>query len=101
MSCGSAGASASLPIVVRTATTSTPRSVSGPSSAAAASPSSAVASSALRRSVPDVPASVSFGCGYQVSRTVPSVATVASPTPLAPVVSGFGLCSLTAFTVAE
>lgn len=84
-------------MVVRTATTSTPRSVSGPSWAAAASPRASEASSAVSRTVPaslSVP-SVSLGSGNQVSSTVPSVVTVASPTPVAPVVSGSGVCSLT------
>ncbi len=42
---------------------------------------------------------VSFGFGNHVSSTVPSVVTVASPTPVAPVVSGLGVAALTAATV--
>ena len=69
---------------VRTATTSTPRAGSGPSSAAMSSSSS----SAVSRSVPLTGGSPSAGEGYQVSKTVPSAAMVATPMPYAPVVSG-------------
>src|SRR5206468_585950 len=70
-------------MLVRTATVSTPRSSSRPVSPASSSGTSA----ADRRAVPDGPSAPSSGAGNHTSRTVPSAAMVARPTPAADVTS--------------
>ncbi len=76
--------------MVRTATTSTPRASSGPSSPATSGPSASAASAGVSRTVPLASvAGISPGAGNQVSSTVPPEAvlltTVARPAPCAPV----------------
>ena len=77
-------------MVVRTATTSTPRASSGPSSGATSGPSASAASAADSRTVPlACEAGTSSGAGNQVSSTVPPgpaapLTTVARPAPCAP-----------------
>src|ERR1700722_7092582 len=70
-------------MVVRTATVSTSRTSSRPVSSASSSGTSATE----RRTVPDGPSAPSSGPGNHVSRTDPSAAMVARPTPAAEVTS--------------
>src|SRR5947209_13952899 len=81
MSCASIGGACRSMMVVRTATSSTPRAGSGPSSAAN---SSGVSSGAICTVPAVVPrGGPGSGFGNQVSRTVPVCVTVASPRPCA------------------
>src|SRR5215208_5985390 len=68
-------------MTVRTTTTSTSRSSSRPANSASSGGTSATDS----RTVPEGPSPANSGAGNQASRTVPSAATVATPTPEAEV----------------
>ena len=81
---GVCGGSANVPMTVRTRTVSMSRSSSRPLSAASSPGTSATES----RAVPGCVAVPISGAGNQVSSTVPSAVTVASPTPAAEV-TGF------------